>query len=119
MEIKWLEHKGKKVLIVDYTGIKMEKDMIHHLRSAIPYIDQAEKPLLLLSDLTGCYATPGFMDAARQVEKEVLSKHQIKQAILGITGAKEILLKGFNLISKNKLTPFHDRTEALNFLTKD
>lgn len=120
MEIKWQEHNGKRVLVVDYTGIKMEKDMIAHLQSAVPQIanHNQDTVLLLLTDLTGCYATSGFMDAAKKLEKEVLSKYQIKQAILGITGAKEILLKGFNLIAKNKLTPFHDRTEALNYLTK-
>jgi hypothetical protein len=120
MEIAWLEYNNQKVLVVDYTGIKMEKDMISHLNAAVPYISEVgmDKPLLLLTDLTGCFATPGFMDAARKMEKEVLSKYQIKQAILGITGAKEILLKGFNLISKNKLTPFHDKKEALDFLTK-
>lgn len=120
MELKWLEHNKKRVLFVDYTGIKIEKEMINHLNSAVAEVLNYEKDkvLLLLSDLTGCYATSGFMDAAKKVEKEVLSKYQVKQAILGITGAKEILLKGFNLISKSKLVPFHDRTEALNFLTK-
>jgi len=119
MEIKWIEHNKKKVLLVDYTGIKMEKEMISLLNSAPPFLAEVENQnILILTDLTGCYTTSGFMDAARKMEKEVLSKYQIKQAILGITGAKEILLKGFNLLSKNKLTPFHDKTEALNFLTK-
>lgn len=120
MEVTWLEHNKKKVLLVDYTGIKMEKDMINHLHSVVPFFSELEKDktVLMLTDLSGCFATPGFMEAARKIEKEVLSKHQIKQAILGITGAKEILLKGFNLISKNKLTPFHDKTEALDYLTK-
>ena len=119
MEIKWMEHNKKKVLLIDYTGIKMEKEMINLLHSAPPYLEQAEgEPILMLTDLTGCFATPGFMDAARKIEKDILSKFQIKQAILGITGPKVILLKGFNLISKNKLTPFNDKTEALNYLTK-
>jgi hypothetical protein len=120
MEIKWVEHNKKKVLLIDYTGLKMEKEMIQLLQQLPPYLAEGGAgTLLMLTDLTGCFATPGFMDAARKMEKEVFSKYQLKQAILGITGAKEILLKGFNLLSKNKLIPFNDKTEALNYLTSD
>jgi hypothetical protein len=121
MEIQWLEHKGKRILIIDYTGIRMEKDMITHLNKVVPQLNGLTKGdnLYMLSDLTGCYATPGFINAAKSLEKEVFSQYKLKWAILGITGPKVILLKGFNLVSKIKLEPFHTREEALAYLARD
>jgi hypothetical protein len=63
MEISWIEHKGKKILLTDYTGIKMEKEMVAHLEKVVPLVESLEKgsKILMLVDLTGCYATPGFI----------------------------------------------------------
>jgi len=121
MEVKWIERKGRKILMVDYTGIKMEKEMIAHLNSVIPLLNDLNKGenLYVVSDLTGCFATPGFIDAAKKMEKEVFSQHKLKWSILGISGPKTILLKGFNLVSKIKLEPFNTREQALDYLCKD
>lgn len=121
METKWIEHKGRKILLIDYTGIKMEKEMIANLNRAIPLINDLTpgNNLYIMSDLTGCYTTPGFIDSAKKVEKEVLSQYKVKWSIVGISGAKAILLKGFNLVSKTKLEPFNTREQALEYLCKD
>src|SRR5688572_30539603 len=98
MEVKWIEHKGRKILIIDYSGIKMEREMIAHLNSAVPLLSALTpgENVYIISDLTGCYATPGFIDAGKKLEKEVLAQFKLKWAILGITGPKVILLRGFN-----------------------
>jgi hypothetical protein len=120
MEISWIEHKGKKILLTDYTGIKMDKDMVAHLEKVVPLVESQEKgsKILMLVDLTGCYATPGFMDAAKKFEKTVLVNYDVKRAITGVTGAKAILLKGFNLLTKQKLEPFDTRAMAMDYLAK-
>lgn len=121
MEVCWIEHKGKKILVTDFTGIKLEKGMINLLNSCLPLVEALPKGSTILNfiDLTGCFTTPGFLDAARKFEKEVLTHYDVKRAVLGITGPKEILLKGFNLIVKRKLAPFHSRTDALDYLISD
>jgi hypothetical protein len=121
MEVKWIEHKGRKILSIDYTGIKMEREMIAHLNSVPPFLKDVTKGdnLYAVSDLTGCYATPGFIDAAKKMEKEVFSQYKLKWAILGIAGPKAILLKAFNLVSKIKLEPFNTQKDALEYLCKD
>ena len=120
MENAWIEHKGKKILVNDYTGIKLEKEMIAHLNGAVGMVASLApgSEVLMLLDFTGTFTTPGYIEAARKTEKETIEKFKVKRAVLGITGAKEILLKGFNLLAKQKLTPFHTREEALDYLTK-
>ncbi len=120
MDINWIEHKGKKILNVDYTGLKMEKELVALTEKTIPFFTALEKGtrVLMLVDLTGCYVTPGFLDAAKKQEKEVLANYVVKRAIVGITGPKVVLLKGFNLFTKQKLEPFDTRTMALDYLAK-
>jgi hypothetical protein len=120
MENTWIDFKSKKVLVNDYTGIKMEKDMILHLHEFYKLLQVLEPgaELLVLLDFSGTFVTPGFLEVARKYEKEVMDKHKAKRAVLGVTGAKEVLLKGFNLFTKNKLTPFQNRQHALDYLVK-
>jgi hypothetical protein len=121
MEVKWIERKEKKILLIDYTGIIMEKQLISHLQSALVLIEEVPKGenLYILTDLTGCFATPGFLEASKKVEKEVLTQYKLKWAIMGISGPKVILLRGFNLLAKTKLEPFDSREAALNYLSAD
>lgn len=118
MELHWTEHNGKKILLNDYTGIKMEKEMIAQVEKSIPLVQQLEKgaELRMLVDLTGCFVTPGFLEAAKKAEREVLEQYKVKRAVLGITGPKVVLLKGYNLFAKQKLEPFNSRQEALAYL---
>ncbi len=120
MENIWIEHKGKKILVNDYTGIKLEREMIAHLNDAIGLVANLTPgtEVLMLIDFTGAFTTPGYIEVARKTEKETIEKYKVKRAVLGITGAKEILLKGFNLFAKQKLTPFQTRQEALDYLIK-
>lgn len=120
MEVKWIEHRYKKIHLIDYSGLILERDMLS-LLNAIPTFlpNVGNEPILVLTDITGCFLTPGFIDAAKKQRLELSNKYQIKQAIVGAVGAKVILLKVFNLVFKNKITPFSNHTEALNYLTKD
>lgn len=120
MEIAWNEHKGKKILVVDYTGIKMEKEMIAHVENTVAMLHGVEKgtEIKMLVDLTGCYVTPGFLDASKKREREIVDQFKVKRAVLGITGPKAILLKGYNLFAKQKLEPFNSKEAALDYLVR-
>ena len=119
MDIKWIEHKSKKILFLDYTGLKMEKEMIALTERATPFIQSLEKgsKVLFLIDLTGCYVTPGFLAVARKLKKDIVENYNVSRAIIGITGPKSVLLKGFNMFTRQKLEPFNTREMALEYLT--
>ena len=101
MEVKWIEHNHKKVLLVDFTGSILEQNMIHFIHTVPPFLsDVQDDTILALTDITGCFATPGFIAAARKINNEVFDNYKIKQAIVGVVGAKVILLKAHNLLVK-------------------
>ncbi len=118
MGVTWIEHSNKKVLLVDFTGSILEQNMIHLVHTLPPFLtDVGDDTILALTDITGCFATPGFVAAARKINNEVFDNFKIKQAIVGVVGAKVILLKAHNLLVKNKIIPFPNREEALDYLT--
>ena len=121
MEIAWEEHQGKKILKVDYKGILLDSDMVAHLNKAVSMLKAVDKneKLRFYSDVTGCFATPGFMEAAKLADKELHKIYTVKSAIIGIKGAKAILLKAYNLVAKAKVVPVQTKEEAIEYLAKE
>jgi len=120
MPVGWIQHKGKNILLVDYRGLKSEDEMIALLKTMPSYF--VDKPmgdeLLILVDLTDCVTPPGLVEAGRRVDEEFVNRYRVKRALLGITGPKVVLLKGFNLFAKHKSEPFDTKEQALRYLTK-
>ena len=56
------------------------------------------------------------MKKANELGKEIFDSRTEKSAALGITGIRKILLQAYNSIMKNKLVPFDDKNEALDYL---
>jgi len=121
MEIAWEDYKGKKILKVDYRGILFDNEMVAHLNKAVSILKQEKTTdkLRFYSDVTGCFATPGFMEAAKLADKELSKTYKLKSAIIGITGAKAILLNAYNLVAKAKVVTVKTREEALEYLSED
>ena len=120
MGINWIDHKGQKIFLIDYSGIKLEKEMIELVNKAPSYLQDVKpgEKLLMLVDLNNCYTTPGFLEASKKLEKGFLDQFKLKRAVLGITGPKAVLLKGYNLFTSQKLEPFATKEEALAYLIK-
>ena len=98
----------------------MEKELVAIVNS-IPDLIKDLKPgdeMLALIDLSNSFATPGFLEASKKLEKEQLAGLKMKRAIVGITGPKAILLKGYNLFTKQKIEPFETREQGLAYLIK-
>lgn len=120
MGIQWIEYKGNKVLYVDYSGIKMEREMVAMVNQIPPFLHDIKpgEKLLVLVDLNNCYTTPGFIEASKKLEKEFLDQFIVKRAVLGVTGPKAVLLKGYNIFASQKLEPFTTKDAALEFLVR-
>ncbi len=121
MEIKWENHNGKDILIVDYTGIILDENMTKQLNNAVAKLKEVKQgeTLRFFSNVTGCFATPGFLEAAKQADKELQATYRMKSAIMGITGTKAILLKAHNLVVKSKVQQVKSKEEAMEYLCKD
>lgn len=115
--VQKVQHMGKEILHIDYSGIVGEDKMIDTLNAAERVILSDNKPHLQLVDISNAFATPGFMAAAKKFGDR--TQHlTTKSAIIGITGVKVLLLKSYNLVSGEKLMPFKTLEEAKDYLAK-
>jgi len=115
LQASWETHKGKKYLYVCYTSCDSKEEMIKLLEKELEMLNAAGGRSLLLADFRNTVIESEFMDKAKAIGKE-LEELTDKSAILGITGAKKLLLMAYNKVSKGGLKPFDDETSAKDYL---
>lgn len=118
MSVKWVEHKGKRILYVDFRNLD-EEGMIAQLDVLAKEIANARGELRVLNNFEGTSATAKFMSHAKQTGKEKVGTKVAKSAAVGITGVKEVLLVGYNRFTGRNLESFKTEAQALDWLAKD
>jgi len=106
-------------IIEDYRGLSSnnEKEFINVIDEAKEFILNAGKNLLILVDVTDSYGNSSIVKRMKEdgkLEKPFVSK----EAVIGVTGLKEVFLKGINLFSKQNIRPFPTIEEAKDWLVK-
>ena len=62
MEVKWIEHRYKKIHLIDYSGLILERDMLSLLNTIPTFLTNVgNEPILVLTDITGCFLRLGFL----------------------------------------------------------
>lgn len=107
-------YKGREIIYVDYRGLK-EEGMIATATDLREWLLKENKDHLRLINITDCYATPKFTTYIRALGRETQAI-PFRGAIVGITGAKRVLLMGYNRLLGGKLKPFDSEDEALEYL---
>ncbi len=116
MEVKWIEYKSKRILYVDYKGAKTPTEMIAIL--AKQEVEERKLPdLRILTDFTGIFGSTEYMSKVKAYGKELRQNSKAKQAVMGITGMKQVLLNGYLAFTGDKtIKPFNTQAEALEWL---
>lgn len=116
-KVRKIYHKGKSILVVDYTGCKTDR-MIEIFDTAKHWIQTENKPALVVSIFNKNYATPEFMRHVEKGLKEVESLIDCNAAI-GLSDIQKWIVKGVNLWYKRQVYYFDTYNEALEFLAAD
>ncbi|MEP2024825.1 MAG: hypothetical protein ABJH98_00115 [Reichenbachiella sp.] len=109
-----INHKGKDILYVDYTGMSKE-EILKVMDDATDFALELNKPMLRLSNMTGVFAVKEVVDKAKESGKTT-NHLTIKRAAVGITGAKKVLFNAFNRFSGNNTRAFDTVEDAKNWL---
>lgn len=115
MKVQWVSHKGKKILFTDYEGTKTQEEMIVILNESIQIAKKTPGTILGLVNIRDSAVGPDYMKEAKEQGKALAHKRE-KSAIIGVTGLKGMLLKGFNLFTGSTLKSFNTKEEALDYL---
>ena len=112
-----ITYKGKEISYLDYRGMKLE-DMLRTIDEAVQQSLKLQKKRLQLTNATGIFAVPEFMEKIKEAGKK--TRHLTsKSAVVGITGSKKILLNAYNLFTGANMMAFDDEESAKEWLVRD
>jgi phenylalanyl-tRNA synthetase beta subunit len=116
MSASWIDYKGKEILFIDYRGLGMEESL-ETLNRANEMMQERGGKILVLVDTRDTYTSPEFMARLKESGKQLGSVME-KQAVVGITGLKAILLDAYNRFTGASLRPFSTQEEAKEWLVQ-
>ena len=117
MGAEWIQHKGKKILYVKYGGLKPQEMLELVIKATQMIVDAKSNEVLTLTDVTDCFVNNEFTELSKQQGKISLPLTK-KAAIVGVTGVKNILLRGVNAFTPKPRIPFNTIAEAKDWLVE-
>ncbi|MGD0854968.1 MAG: hypothetical protein ABSA18_04100 [Dehalococcoidia bacterium] len=115
--VKWFESNGKRILSIDYSGLKTSDELCSVLDESVKMNLNAPGKILTLINFSNTALSSEFMDKVGRAGKEVLDARAEKVAILGVTGVKSVLFQGYLRITGAKTTRlFDNEADAMKYL---
>lgn len=120
MGSKWVEHKGKKIVYLDFRECKSEDELVQVLLQAQGLIQATTGTVVTLSNYEGVSVTAGFLSRLKDLGKRAVQNQRIERmAILGITEMKSVLVQGYlNATGQRNARTFDTEANALDWLTQ-
>ena len=115
--IQHLMYKGKEIFYTDYRGLD-DDEMTSAVHEVVDYLLDLNRPTLQLTNITGVYFTPKILKLLTTLTPRV--EHLIiKDAVVGVTGAKRVLFQAYNAIVNGNAKTFDDEQTAKDWLVGD
>ncbi len=115
MNVRWVEHRGKRILYVDFRRLTLEQMLATLEEEARQMLTRPGRCLRLIN-LQDVPIPPEFVARARELSKRVFHPKGGKGAVLGVEPRHRLLLDAYNIYTGTPLTPFATEPEALDWL---
>ena len=116
---RFIDYKGKAIYFVDYTHIKSTEEFLNVIKGTNAFREkvkaEGKRNILMLVDVTGSYIYGEVLDAIKmsgRISKELTQK----EAVVGVTGAKRMIVANRQLFTGMQLHPFDTLEEAKEWL---
>jgi hypothetical protein len=119
---QFVEYKGKEIYYIDYSGIKTNDDFLSVIRQTNSFREkvksEGKRNLLMLVDITGSFV---YGDVLTEIKKAGKMTKEItsKEAVVGITGGKKILLNIVKSFTNMNVKVFDTLEDAKEWLAND
>jgi hypothetical protein len=116
---QFIEYKGLSIYYVDYSNIKTNDEFMSVIKQSNSFREKAKsegrKDLLMLVDVTGSFV---YGDVLTEIKKagKITKEMTLKEAVVGISGGKKILLKIVQSFTNMNLKVFDTLDEAKDWL---
>ena len=93
--VKWIEHKGKRILHEDFSGLQDQEDIYEVTDTSTALIcKEPEASVLLLTDVTGARYNPSIVNRLKDNTK-LTTPYMKAYVIVGIKGLAQVILESF------------------------
>ena len=113
--IDLIYYKNKEIVRADFQGLTEDDHLIAFMHEIDAYLKKLDRPMLRLTLIHGVYFTPKVMTHLPWVTKD-LQNSTIKDAVVGVTGIKRILLQSYDAIIPGRVKAFDSEEEAKEWL---
>lgn|GEM_PF-2083730 len=110
------EFKGQKILMVDYSNLKVDNDILKVFEAVIKLIENHDGELRSCINFRNCNLNNKVFKNFKK-DRNILFRVK-KRAVIGVFGIDKLLLKAFYLLDRNETKTFKTELEALNFLAQ-
>ena len=121
MKSHWVEHKGKRVFIADYSGLSMDFSALQQEADYVvaTLIKEPPNSALTITNVTETTATADNVAILQKVPPKT-NDHVHRRAVVGIQGMRWYLIGVFNKIAgKAPFNVFHTLEEALDWIVNE
>ncbi|MBN2352380.1 MAG: hypothetical protein JXD23_07415 [Spirochaetales bacterium] len=122
--VRWVDHKGKKILYLDYTGLRApnpedKKIVLDIIAKATEIARRSPEKIRFLSDVTNTVSDKEVVNALQEFGRTTVSLGKVeKECAVGVSGVQKALVAMINLISKTKLVMFDTPDKAMDWLVE-
>ncbi len=93
--VRWIEHRGKRILFEDFSGLQETKDIYEVTDTSTALIcRQPEKSVLLLTDVTNAHYSPSIMKRLKDNSKRTVP-YMKAYVVVGVKGLTLTVLQSF------------------------
>ena len=115
---KWMEHQGKKILYVDYRGMK-PREIMPVMKETNDAVAASPGKVLILGHVKGAVVTREVMDYLKRSASMVLRHRAEKIAVVGATGLMAVFFDSFVVaLERDSAKKFGTEEEALKWLAE-
>jgi len=113
---KWMDYKGKRILYVDYRGMK-PKEIMPVMKETNDAVAGFPGKVLILGNIKGAVVTREVMDYLKRSASMVLRHRAEKIAVVGATGLMAVFFDSFVVaLERDNARKFGTEDEALKWL---
>jgi hypothetical protein len=116
---QFIEYKGQSIYYVDYSNIKSNDEFMSVIKQSNSFREkvksEGKKELLMLVDISGSFV---YGDVLTEIKKagKITKELTLKEAVVGISGGKKILLRIVQSFTNMNLKAFDSIDEAKDWL---
>ncbi|HSU13381.1 hypothetical protein [Longimicrobium sp.] len=116
---RFIEHGGKRILVLDYTGLGKDMDQLRGEIEKSKARISAEQPgtVLTMTDVRGAHITPGGVKAMQELVKHNAPFVKWSAIVVGLTGVYLTAFRATQALSRRKnMKAFTSHAEAQEWL---